>query len=71
MPRSADYIVSVLAVLKAGACYLPLPDNAPEGRIRFMLDQTRARVLVTDGAQSHGLTAVVRPRGAPAPRPRP
>jgi pristinamycin I synthase-3/4 len=61
VPRSADYIVSVLAVLKAGGCYLPLPDNAPESRIRFMLEQARARVLVAGGGPSYGLGTTCRP----------
>jgi pristinamycin I synthase 3 and 4 len=61
VPRSADYIVSVLAVLKAGGCYLPLPDNAPQARIRFMLEQARVRVLVTDGSESYGLERTCRP----------
>ncbi|WP_326682200.1 non-ribosomal peptide synthetase [Streptomyces sp. NBC_01237] len=46
--RSADLIVSMLAVLKAGAAYLPLPSAAPADRLRQMTDQVGATVLVTD-----------------------
>jgi amino acid adenylation domain-containing protein len=58
LPRSADYVATVLAVLKAGGCYLPLPDSAPEARIRLMLEQTRARILVADGGPSYGLVKI-------------
>jgi amino acid adenylation domain-containing protein len=61
LPRSADYVVSVLGVLKAGGCYLPLPETAPEARIRFMLEQTRARILVTSGQETYGLQAACPP----------
>src|SRR4029077_872499 len=37
MPRSADMIVAVLAVLKAGAASLPVDPAYPADRIAFML----------------------------------
>ncbi|WP_214103837.1 non-ribosomal peptide synthetase [Acrocarpospora catenulata] len=58
--RSAEYVVSVLGVLKAGGVYLPLPHNAPPGRREFMIRQTGARILITDGPDTSGLT-VLRP----------
>jgi pristinamycin I synthase-3/4 len=58
VPRSAGFIISVLAVLKAGACYLPLPETAPDARVRFMLDETGARILIADGGPSHGLETI-------------
>ncbi|MFF9690814.1 amino acid adenylation domain-containing protein [Streptomyces sp. NPDC014623] len=38
LPRSADMVVAVLAVLKAGAGYLPLDPRHPAGRIALVLD---------------------------------
>ncbi|GLY50357.1 non-ribosomal peptide synthetase [Lentzea sp. NBRC 102530] len=46
--RSADVVVSVLAVLKAGGAYLPLDSRAPEERRRLVLEQAGSRVLITD-----------------------
>ncbi|MFE4588363.1 amino acid adenylation domain-containing protein [Streptomyces laurentii] len=46
--RSADLVVSMLAVLKAGGSYLPLPSTAPADRLRQMTEQVGATVLVTD-----------------------
>ncbi len=46
--RSADVVVAVLAVLKAGGAYLPLDVRAPAERMRLVLDQAGADVLLTD-----------------------
>ncbi len=42
MPRSADVIVAVLAVLKSGAAYVPVDPDYPPDRIAFMLADARA-----------------------------
>ncbi|MGG4264201.1 condensation domain-containing protein, partial [Peribacillus simplex] len=41
-----DMIVGILAVLKAGAGYLPIDPNYPVERINFMLADSRASVLL-------------------------
>ncbi|WP_425426503.1 non-ribosomal peptide synthase/polyketide synthase [Amycolatopsis australiensis] len=46
MDRSAAQVVAVLAILKAGAAYLPLDLRAPAGRLRPVLHGTP--VLLTD-----------------------
>lgn len=45
--RSIEMVVGVLAVLKAGAAYLPLDTNLPDERLRFMADDADVRVLLT------------------------
>ncbi|MDF5755248.1 non-ribosomal peptide synthetase [Spongiactinospora sp. TRM90649] len=52
--RTADLIVSMLAVLKAGAAYVPLDPRYPEARIGQMLDDSRAGLVLSDqtGAES-------------------
>ncbi len=47
MPRRADTVVAMLAVLKAGGAYLPLDPAHPADRLAFMLAQTAARVVLT------------------------
>ncbi len=48
--RSAAVVVSILAVLKAGGYYVPLPTAFPVARMRWVLNDTRAPVLLTDRA---------------------
>jgi amino acid adenylation domain-containing protein len=62
MPRGADMIVAVLAVLKAGAAYLPVDPGYPADRIAFMLADARPVLLVTtsaEGLSMPGVAAVV------------
>ncbi|MFC7988722.1 amino acid adenylation domain-containing protein [Streptomyces pilosus] len=50
LPRSADMIVSLLAVLKTGAAYLTLDVKAPEQRLRAILDDCGPAAVLTDTA---------------------
>ncbi|WP_062209689.1 non-ribosomal peptide synthetase [Streptomyces sp. NBRC 109706] len=62
--RSADLVVSTLAVLKAGGAYVPLDARAPRSRLERVLDETGAVVLLTDAfladkELTHGARVVV------------
>ncbi len=46
LDRSFDLVVSLLAILKAGAAYLPLDPNYPRERLKFMLGDSGVEVLV-------------------------
>ena len=50
LERSIDMIVSVLAVLKAGAAYVPVDPAYPANRLRLMLEDSGARLLLTHAA---------------------
>ncbi|GLZ28639.1 hypothetical protein Lesp02_08290 [Lentzea sp. NBRC 105346] len=47
LPRSIDMIIAQLAVLKAGAAFLPIDPYQEESRIEFLLTDSRARLIVT------------------------
>jgi non-ribosomal peptide synthetase-like protein len=46
--RSPDAIVAILAILKAGAAYLPLDPAHPAERIRHILDEASITTLVSE-----------------------
>ncbi|MFB6363476.1 amino acid adenylation domain-containing protein [Paenibacillus elgii] len=48
--RSLDMVTAVLGVMKAGGAYVPVDPEYPEERIRYMLGDSGARLLLT---QSH------------------
>ncbi|AJQ95249.1 non-ribosomal peptide synthetase/type I polyketide synthase [Gynuella sunshinyii] len=45
--KSPDMMVSLLAVLKTGAAYLPIDPDYPEDRVVYMLDHAKARMVLT------------------------
>src|ERR1700691_87791 len=47
LPRSADLAVSLLAVLKSGAAYLPVDPQYPADRIGYMLADARPPLLIS------------------------
>lgn len=48
LPRCAQAIVAILAVLKTGAAYLPIDPVLPDARVQFMLDDTAPIAAVTN-----------------------
>lgn len=47
LERSPETLISLLAVLKAGACYVALEASYPQERLTFMLLDAKAKVVVT------------------------
>lgn len=60
LPRSPELIVAMLAVLKAGGAYVPLDPCYPAARLRYMLEDSRAALLVTRGGllDEHAIPAL-------------
>src|SRR5262249_39208991 len=46
LKRSADMVAAVLAVTKVGAAYVPLDPAYPKERLAFMLDDTKAALVL-------------------------
>ncbi|MEV0238487.1 non-ribosomal peptide synthase/polyketide synthase [Streptomyces sp. NPDC050674] len=47
LPRTADLIVALLAVLKSGAAYLPVDPGYPAERIAFLFEDVRPDAVIT------------------------
>ena len=58
LPRGPEYIVAILAVLKAGATYVPLEPGMPAARVNSILRQSGAAIVIdedfTDNADCSG-----------------
>ncbi|MGV9292430.1 AMP-binding protein, partial [Streptomyces sp. NPDC003719] len=61
LPRSPELITALLAVLKAGAAYLPIDTGYPVERIRFMVQDAHPTLVLT-----HTSTADIWGQGTPA-----
>lgn len=48
LPRSADLLVGILGVLKCGAAYVPLDPSYPPERLRYMVEDSAARLVVDE-----------------------
>ncbi|MFC7617379.1 amino acid adenylation domain-containing protein [Actinokineospora soli] len=59
VPRSADMVVALLAVIKSGAAYLPLDPEYPADRLAYMIADADPALLVGTRAALAGLPADV------------
>jgi amino acid adenylation domain-containing protein len=55
LDRSAQFIISALAVIKSGAAYLPLDSSTPANRVAAILSDAGAIALVTDSRKAASL----------------
>ncbi|GAA0495267.1 hypothetical protein GCM10010361_70840 [Streptomyces olivaceiscleroticus] len=53
LDRSVDLLVALLAIVKAGAAYLPVDPDFPDDRVDFMLRDAAPAVVVTTAAHAH------------------
>jgi len=81
LDRSPEFAIAALATWKTGAAYLPIDPACPAERIRLILDDARAPILIRSGLASPNRTVPgIRKTGghlgppflagAPIPRPR-
>jgi non-ribosomal peptide synthetase component F len=50
LPRRADTVVALLAVMRAGGAYVPIDPGYPAGRIEHILRDSAPTLLITTGA---------------------
>ncbi|MFS4492236.1 amino acid adenylation domain-containing protein [Maribacter sp. 2308TA10-17] len=48
MPRSIDYVISVIATLKTGAAFIPISSDQPSERIKYIVSDAKCALLLTN-----------------------
>ncbi|MDF3054351.1 MAG: amino acid adenylation protein [Gammaproteobacteria bacterium] len=46
--RSFDLAIVLMAIFKVGAAYVPLDPNYPKARLQYMLENSEAKILITE-----------------------
>ena len=52
LKRSPEFVISVLAILKAGATFIPIPTNYPSGRILGILEDADPKIILSNSVLS-------------------
>ena len=65
LERSSDLIVGLLAILKAGAAYIPLDPTLPNDRLAMIIDDVRCRLIMTHGSLEKRLMETEMANGVP------
>ncbi|MFE6920872.1 amino acid adenylation domain-containing protein [Nocardia sp. NPDC057663] len=55
MPRSADLVVAIVAVVRSGAAYVPVDPDYPRERIDYVLADARPVCVIAAGLTVHGV----------------
>ncbi|XXX82580.1 amino acid adenylation domain-containing protein [Sorangium sp. So ce134] len=58
LERSVEMVIGLLAVLKAGGCYVPLDPDQPKVRLREMIADSAPRVVLVDAVGDRTLAEV-------------
>ncbi|HEY8916043.1 MAG TPA: condensation domain-containing protein, partial [Chitinophaga sp.] len=62
MERSPEMIIGIVAILKAGAAYVPIDPAYPEERISYLLADTEAAIVLSHTDSRHVLPAAYKGR---------
>jgi amino acid adenylation domain-containing protein len=65
MERSVDLLLALLAVLKSGACYVPLDPHNPSLRLHGILEECQPVAILSDSSVAETLTRVPKSSALP------
>ncbi|MEG4885837.1 amino acid adenylation domain-containing protein [Microcoleus sp. F8-D3] len=57
--RSPNFLIAILAILKAGGVYVPIDSTYPPERIRYMLSHSEVGILLTDASFLESLASQI------------
>ncbi|MEM9821937.1 MAG: amino acid adenylation domain-containing protein, partial [Bacteroidota bacterium] len=61
LTRSPELLMSILAAFKLGATYIPIPSNYPSGRVKEILEDAEAKILLSTNVLKPNLSDVQTP----------
>ncbi|KAJ1904851.1 hypothetical protein IWQ60_012384, partial [Tieghemiomyces parasiticus] len=47
LPKSIEFVIALFAVLKSGAAYVPIDPEYPEERVRYIIEDSKATLVLT------------------------
>ncbi|KAJ1907607.1 hypothetical protein IWQ60_011828, partial [Tieghemiomyces parasiticus] len=47
LPKSIEFVIALFAVLKSGAAYVPIDPEYPEERVRYIMEDSKATLVLT------------------------
>ena len=57
--KSTEMIIGIMGILKAGGAYIPVEPDYPEERIKFIVEDTKANLILTAERHSYKLGRIV------------
>ena len=56
LERSAQMVIGILGILKAGGCYVPLDPSYPRKRLEYLLEDAQINLVVTEPSVATGMS---------------
>ena len=56
LERSAQMVIGILGILKAGGCYVPLDPDYPRKRLEYLLEDAQIGIVVTEPSVATGMS---------------
>ncbi len=60
LDRSEQMLIGILGVLKSGGAYVPMDPSYPDDRISYILNDTRAKVLLTNQIYTSRIDGIIK-----------
>jgi amino acid adenylation domain-containing protein/thioester reductase-like protein len=52
LDRSIDLIISMIAIIKTGAIYLPISSDCPSERLSYIIENSKAKIVITSSTNN-------------------
>ncbi|KAJ1913961.1 hypothetical protein IWQ60_009003, partial [Tieghemiomyces parasiticus] len=62
LPKSIDFFIALFAVLKSGAAYVPIDPEYPEERVRYIIEDSQATLVLASSVTQGRLGSIACPK---------